>query len=158
MCRCGRGVAPILTAPPSPGTDRATGLASAPNLGALLLEFLELYGRDFNYQTTGISVRHHGAYFPKQARGWGNPARPWLLAVENPDDVSHDVGRNSYAVNRVRQAFDHAHRRITLAAASGGWRERSVLGEIVDLAVLNKVVAAGRGADPAAGANRNQPG
>eukprot|EP00629_Pelagomonadales_sp_RCC1024_P011862 CAMPEP_0119281306 /NCGR_PEP_ID=MMETSP1329-20130426/24458_1 /TAXON_ID=114041 /ORGANISM="Genus nov. species nov., Strain RCC1024" /LENGTH=391 /DNA_ID=CAMNT_0007281915 /DNA_START=104 /DNA_END=1275 /DNA_ORIENTATION=+ len=127
-------------------TDRATGLASAPNLGALLLEFLELYGRDFNYQTTGISVRHHGAYFPKQARGWGRPDRPWLLAIENPDDVSHDVGRNSYAVNRVRQAFDHAHRRITLAAASGDWRERCVLGEIVDLAVLNKVVAAGRGA------------
>jgi len=127
-------------------------------LGALLLEFLELYGRDFNYQTTGISVRQNGAYFPKHSRGWGRPDRPWLLAIENPDDVSHDVGRNSYAVNRVRQAFDHAHRRITLAAASGDWRERCVLGEIMDLAVLNKVVAAGRGADPAAGANRNQPG
>jgi non-canonical poly(A) RNA polymerase PAPD5/7 len=37
------------------------------NLGTLLLEFLELYGLDFNYYTTGISVRYDGFYFPKGA-------------------------------------------------------------------------------------------
>ena len=35
------------------------------NLGSLLLEFLELYGIEFNYFTTGISVRYDGFFFPK---------------------------------------------------------------------------------------------
>lgn len=35
------------------------------NLGALLLEFLNLYGTCFNYYMTGISVREDGSYFPK---------------------------------------------------------------------------------------------
>jgi non-canonical poly(A) RNA polymerase PAPD5/7 len=37
------------------------------NLGSLLFEFLELYGLEFNYYTTGISVRYDGFYFPKGA-------------------------------------------------------------------------------------------
>jgi non-canonical poly(A) RNA polymerase PAPD5/7 len=37
------------------------------NLGSLLLEFLELYGIEFNYFTTGISVRYDGFFFPKGA-------------------------------------------------------------------------------------------
>jgi non-canonical poly(A) RNA polymerase PAPD5/7 len=37
------------------------------NLGSLLLEFLELYGINFNYFTTGISVRYDGFFFPKGA-------------------------------------------------------------------------------------------
>lgn len=35
------------------------------NLGALLLEFFNLYGTSFNYYMTGISVREDGSYFPK---------------------------------------------------------------------------------------------
>lgn len=35
------------------------------NLGSLLLDFLELYGLNFNYITTGISVEGGGVYFPK---------------------------------------------------------------------------------------------
>jgi non-canonical poly(A) RNA polymerase PAPD5/7 len=35
------------------------------NLGSLLLEFLELFGIEFNYFTTGISVRYDGFFFPK---------------------------------------------------------------------------------------------
>jgi len=34
-------------------------------LGSILLGFFELYGLDFNYITTGISVRDHGSYFSK---------------------------------------------------------------------------------------------
>jgi non-canonical poly(A) RNA polymerase PAPD5/7 len=34
------------------------------NLGALLVEFLELYSTDFNFITTGLSVRFDGFYFP----------------------------------------------------------------------------------------------
>jgi len=35
------------------------------NLGVLLLEFFELYGRHFNYLKTGIRVKEGGAYISK---------------------------------------------------------------------------------------------
>lgn len=40
------------------------------NIGALLLEFFQLYGITFNYYTTGISVTNGGKYFPKSQ--WNN--------------------------------------------------------------------------------------
>ena len=36
------------------------------NLGVLLLEFFELYGRDFNYTHTAIRLRDGGAYVPRE--------------------------------------------------------------------------------------------
>ena len=35
------------------------------NLGVLLVEFFELYGRNFNYQRTGIKIRNGGCYCSK---------------------------------------------------------------------------------------------
>ena len=123
-------------------TDRATGLVSPQNLGSLLLEFFELYGRDLNPTITGISVRRHGSYFPKRSRNWFNPARPNLLAIENPDDDKLDVGKNSYNYHRVRRAFDHAHDAIVAASTREDWRRTCLLG-IVDMSVWNARAAAG---------------
>lgn len=41
--------------------------ASQPNanLGVLLIEFFELYGRHFNYLKTGIRIKEGGAYISK---------------------------------------------------------------------------------------------
>ena len=101
-------------------TDCATGVRCAPNLGSLLLEFFELYGRDFNYGVTGISVRHAGSYFQKRSRGWLYPQRPALLAIENPSDPSFDVGKNSYQVSTAKRAFQHAHASLLVAATQRG--------------------------------------
>lgn len=35
------------------------------NLGVLLIEFLELYGRHFNYLKTALRIRNGGSYVPK---------------------------------------------------------------------------------------------
>lgn len=35
------------------------------NLGVLLIEFFELYGRHFNYLKTGIRIKDGGAYISK---------------------------------------------------------------------------------------------
>ena len=35
------------------------------NLAVLLIEFFELYGRNFNYTQTGIRVKDGGAYVPR---------------------------------------------------------------------------------------------
>lgn len=82
------------------------------NLGQLLIDFLRLYGRDFNYFVTGISVRNDGHYFHKFDKGWLDMNRPYLLAVEDPQDEENDVGKNSFKILIVRRAFEYGFTRL----------------------------------------------
>ena len=43
---------------------------SGENLGILLLEFFELYGRNFNYEQNGIRVRDGGRHFRFNSEPW----------------------------------------------------------------------------------------
>lgn len=56
------------------------------NLGFLLIEFFELYGRDFNYMKTGIRVKNGGAYLSKEdmLKTMGSGNRPSMLCIEDP--------------------------------------------------------------------------
>lgn len=78
------------------------------NLGKLLVEFFVLYGRDFNYEQVGISVQKGGFYFNKENRDWLDHNRPFLLSVENPNEPSMDVGKNSYEIRTVQRSFEYA--------------------------------------------------
>jgi non-canonical poly(A) RNA polymerase PAPD5/7 len=86
------------------------------NLGTLLLEFLELYGEQLNYYTTGISVRHDGFFFPKGARDrkdvFFRPDKPAMLAIENPLDPTQDVGMSSFRYQTVQRAFAVAYKTL----------------------------------------------
>lgn len=88
--------------------------ASHCNLGSLLLEFFELYGIDFNYLTTGVSVRHDGFFFPKGATNYKanfwNAERPYLCALENPLDPTISVGTGSFRIQMVQRAFAAAYK------------------------------------------------
>lgn len=99
------------------------------NLGALLLEFLELYGEQFNYYTTGISVRYDGFFFPKGAQDrkaiFWKPDRPGLVALENPLDTTQDVGQSSFRFQTVQRAFAVAYKTL-LAYATAGSKERQL--------------------------------
>jgi non-canonical poly(A) RNA polymerase PAPD5/7 len=53
------------------------------NVGVLLIEFFELYGNYFNYQTTGLCLCDGGSYFTKHTRGW----KPEFLSIEDPCDI-----------------------------------------------------------------------
>lgn len=104
------------------------------NLGQLLLGFFTLYGRDFNYSELGISVRNGGSYFYKEDRSWYDGGRPFLIAMENPNEPSLDIGKNSYEIRTVKRAFEYArqvllneiHRRGQFHSLSG-----SILGTII---------------------------
>lgn len=104
------------------------------NLGQLLVGFFTLYGRDFNYNDLAISVRNGGSYFFKEDRDWYDDNRPFLISMENPNEPSLDIGKNSYEVRTVRRAFDYArqvltneiHRRGQFHPLSG-----SILGAII---------------------------
>lgn len=70
-----------------PKTNNVTGETDS-NLGYLLLDFFALYGKQFNFFNTGISVRGNGSYFSKIERGWIDPEQPFLAAIEDPNDES----------------------------------------------------------------------
>lgn len=56
------------------------------NLGKLLIMFFELYGRHFNYRSTGISIKNGGAYFTKEdfINSMSDGNRPSILCIEDP--------------------------------------------------------------------------
>ncbi|XP_033222113.1 non-canonical poly(A) RNA polymerase protein Trf4-1-like [Belonocnema kinseyi] len=81
------------------------------NLGVLLIEFLELYGRKFNYVKTGIRIKGGGTYTSKEEvqREMKDGHRPSLLCIEDPLTPGNDIGRSSYGALYVKDAFDWAY-------------------------------------------------
>ncbi|XP_066955450.1 terminal nucleotidyltransferase 4B-like isoform X3 [Macrobrachium rosenbergii] len=87
------------------------------NLGVLLIEFFELYGRHFNYLKTGIRIKDGGAYISKDEVQKDMPEghRPSVLCIEDPLIPGNDIGRSSYGVLQVKQAFEYAYIVLTQA-------------------------------------------
>ncbi|XP_069469821.1 terminal nucleotidyltransferase 4A isoform X2 [Ambystoma mexicanum] len=87
------------------------------NLGMLLVEFFELYGRNFNYMKTGIRIRNGGAYIAKEEimKAMTNGYRPSMLCIEDPLLPGNDVGRSSYGAMHVQQVFHYAYLVLTHA-------------------------------------------
>ncbi|GAA5840573.1 hypothetical protein JCM9279_007369 [Rhodotorula babjevae] len=75
------------------------------NLGLLFVEFLELYGKHFNFDQAGITLRGRGGYFNKHDKGWYRPGQPYLLSIEDPNDPKNDVSGGSHNIIRVRQTL-----------------------------------------------------
>lgn len=105
------------------------------NLGSLLLDFLELYGLDFNYVTTGISVRHDGYYFPKGLRdrrdSFWQSTRPFSLAMENPLDPNADVGAGAFRMQMIQRVFGHAFRTLLAYVSEPAMDTDSILARII---------------------------
>jgi non-canonical poly(A) RNA polymerase PAPD5/7 len=87
---------------------QAKWISPCENLGVLLIEFFELYGRSLSYEDVGISIIKHGCYFSKDRRGWTHPKRAHMLSVEDPYDTENDVTKGSFAIMAVKAAFQHA--------------------------------------------------
>ncbi|KAG5680114.1 hypothetical protein PVAND_009640 [Polypedilum vanderplanki] len=108
------------------------------NLGVLLLEFFELYGRKFNYMKTGISIKNGGRYIPKEElqREMVDGHRPSLLCIEDPLTPGNDIGRSSYGALQVKQAFEYAYIVLCQAVSPlnnylNDCNRQSILGRII---------------------------
>ncbi|XP_007953992.1 terminal nucleotidyltransferase 4A [Orycteropus afer afer] len=108
------------------------------NLGMLLVEFFELYGRNFNYLKTGIRIKEGGAYVAKEEIMKAMPSgyRPSMLCIEDPLLPGNDVGRSSYGAMQVKQVFDYAyivlsHAVSPLARSYPNRDSESTLGRII---------------------------
>ena len=83
------------------------------NLGVLLIEFFELYGRHFNYMRTGISVMDGGSYIPKDNV---SPDDNALLYIQDPSSTYiENASRGCFGMWQVKQAFDSAYLRLSQA-------------------------------------------
>lgn len=86
------------------------------NLGVLLIEFFELYGRHLNYLQVGISVVDGGCYFPKDSAPGSNGASDnGLLFIQDPLNRQENASRGCYGYLQVKQAFEHAFNRLHVA-------------------------------------------
>ena len=90
------------------------------NLGVLLMEFFELYGRHFNYMKTGIVLDGGGAYIAKD-----DIKTQDFLYVKDPsntqrscDDPMSNAARGCFGMFQVRQAFEHAFLRLNSGVLS----------------------------------------
>jgi len=81
------------------------------NLGVLLIEFFELYGRCFNYMKTAIRILNGGCYLPKEEilKQFSSGYRSSILCIEDPLNPSNDIGKGSYGALKVKQAFEYAY-------------------------------------------------
>ncbi|GKY96529.1 hypothetical protein MPSEU_000612500 [Mayamaea pseudoterrestris] len=104
-------------------------------LGSLLLEFFALYGQDFNFVTTGISVRHDGFYFPKGVQSkkevFWQPQRPFSCAIENPLETTMDVGQTSFRIQLIQRAFGVAYKTLLAYVAEPSVPTHSILATII---------------------------
>eukprot|EP00181_Compsopogon_caeruleus_P003127 CAMPEP_0184680816 /NCGR_PEP_ID=MMETSP0312-20130426/3730_1 /TAXON_ID=31354 /ORGANISM="Compsopogon coeruleus, Strain SAG 36.94" /LENGTH=995 /DNA_ID=CAMNT_0027131197 /DNA_START=51 /DNA_END=3041 /DNA_ORIENTATION=- len=94
--------------------------SSCGSLGALLIDFFDLYGRKFNYVNSGIRIKGGGGYFVKEDQYPPDPTAPELLSIEDPQDVTNELCRNSHSILTVRKAFTTAYDKITQWKASDG--------------------------------------
>ncbi|CAH0550289.1 unnamed protein product [Brassicogethes aeneus] len=114
------------------------------NLGVLLIEFFELYGRKFNYINTSIRIREGGKYINKEdmQKEMVDGHRPSMLCIEDPLQPSNDIGRSSYGVLQVKRAFEYAYTVLTNVvhplSIYSNCQQQSILGRIVR--VREKVV------------------
>ncbi|XP_014260196.1 non-canonical poly(A) RNA polymerase PAPD5-like isoform X1 [Cimex lectularius] len=85
------------------------------NLGVLLIEFFELYGRRFNYIMTAIRIKNGGTYVSKEEiqKDLKGGHRPSILCIEDPLTPGNDIGRGSYGALQVKQTFEYAYITLT---------------------------------------------
>ncbi|KAM6600901.1 hypothetical protein CsatA_020510 [Cannabis sativa] len=105
---------------------------SEANLGILLVNFFDFYGRKLNTPDVGVSCNGGGTFYSKNDRGFLNRGRPFLISIEDPQAPENDIGKSSFNYFQIRSAFAMAFTTLTnpkviLGLASN----RSILGTII---------------------------
>lgn len=77
------------------------------NLGELLLGFLKLYGRKFDYEHMGITIKNGGKYLPRNQL----PCKKLdeLFCIDNPVHKWLNACEETYRAADVKKAFNDAY-------------------------------------------------
>lgn len=76
---------------------------SQPNLGNILMDFFNFYGKHYRYETQGIRMNPPG-FFNKVF--FGNPDR---LTIEDPNNQDNDISGGTKEINLILRTFSKAH-------------------------------------------------
>ncbi|KAI9071575.1 hypothetical protein K1719_046470 [Acacia pycnantha] len=71
---------------------RESQVSAEHNLGVLLVNFFDFYGRKLNTADVGVSCNGTGTFFLKSKKGFLNKGRPSLLAIEDPQTEPTKTG------------------------------------------------------------------
>ncbi|XP_008226638.1 PREDICTED: non-canonical poly(A) RNA polymerase PAPD5 [Prunus mume] len=113
-------------------SHRECQASSEQNLGVLLVNFFDFYGRKLNTSDVGVSCKGAGTFFKKSVKGFITKGRPFLIAIEDPQAPENDVGKNSFNYFQIRSAFSMAYTTLTnpkVILCLGP--NRSILGTII---------------------------
>ena len=109
------------------------------NLGVLLIDFFELYGKNFGYDDVGISVKETEArYIPKEEHPDLVAGRPrFSLVIQDPGDASNNISRGSFNLRDIKKGFAGAFDLLTnrcFELDSATFKDRigsSILGNVI---------------------------
>ncbi|XP_020224598.1 terminal nucleotidyltransferase 4A [Cajanus cajan] len=111
---------------------RLSQVSAEHNLGFLLVQFFDFYGRKLNTSDVGVSCNGAGAFFVKSSKGFLNKGRPCLISIEDPQAPENDIGKNSYNYFQIRSAFSMAFKNLTdPKTIMNLGPNRSILGTII---------------------------
>ncbi|KAH8598717.1 hypothetical protein B0O99DRAFT_650038 [Bisporella sp. PMI_857] len=103
----------LLNMLPQVGRDQTKLMVPEHHLGEILMEFLDLYGNQFNFLTTAIQLNPHG-YCSKAELGTlpynkNGPRRPKICIID-PNRPDNDISGGSTNTPAIVQAFSNAFR------------------------------------------------
>ncbi|CDK25919.1 unnamed protein product [Kuraishia capsulata CBS 1993] len=108
------------------------------NLGVLLIEFFELYGYNFGYDSVVIGFNDYGpCYITKSSNDCFQNRNPFMLAVQDPNDPDNNVSRGTFNIRNIKRAFGGAFELLAnkcYVTAQASYKERlgeSILGGII---------------------------
>ncbi|XP_059301184.1 uncharacterized protein LOC132053251 isoform X1 [Lycium ferocissimum] len=113
--------------------NHRSGQASAEqNLGILLVNFFDIYGRKLNTSDVGVSCNGEGTFFLKSSKGFSIKGKQSLISIEDPQTPENDIGKSSFNYFQVRSAFAMAFTTLTNAKAIFALGpNKSILGTII---------------------------
>ncbi|KAJ2995755.1 hypothetical protein HDV02_000499 [Globomyces sp. JEL0801] len=92
------------------------------NIGILLIEYFELYGKSFVNEKVGIEIDANGTYYhPREYRDY----RPPPFSIFDPQDENNDLTTGSYNYPKVKSSFRNAF--MVLTSMIGAAYERRTM-------------------------------
>ncbi len=108
------------------------------NLGVLLIEFFELYGKNFGYDNVAICVEPDNVcYLNKKYYPDLQGRSSFALAIQDPSDPQNNISRGSFNIRDIKKAFAGAYELLTNGCydlESATYKQRigkSILGNVV---------------------------
>lgn len=79
------------------------------NLGVLLIEFFEFYGKHFNYDRCALKMTGDMCYISKEDYPDMQAQNSYQLAIQDPNDPTNNLARSSFNTRGLKKAFAGAY-------------------------------------------------